>query len=96
MANDQELEESMSEFQTYRFRAECYADAARLFRLIWSDLRKASVDVVPPFPDVEVTMEIRLSIEEVRQRMHQIEDSQVMVETLAMDKEYTGVRQRAA
>jgi len=44
------------------------------------------------YPDVEVEIEVDLSLKELRDIMRQIVDSHVMVQTVAQNDEYTGER----
>ena len=76
----------------YRFRAECWPDVEQLLSIIAGKMSKMTVIIERPFPDVEVTLDCPLSLEELRAAMHQVEDGHVMVETVAESEVYTGER----
>jgi hypothetical protein len=82
--------------QTYRFRAECWADVESLMEMLSGSVEKIDLTIEPPFPDVEVNLVTDLALDELRAAMSRVTDGHIMVETLARSGEYTGVRRRAA
>ena len=78
--------------RVYRFRAECQHDVDELRCLLGARLDRITMTIEPPFPDVEVELEIGLSLEELRDEMRRVVDGHVMVQTLARSEEYTGER----
>jgi hypothetical protein len=87
--------DSTSRF-AYRFRAECQHDVEQLREILGLRIKKITLIVEPPFPDVDTEIITGLPLEEIRKAMLQIEDSHVMVETVSISEEYTGLRRRAA
>jgi tRNA A-37 threonylcarbamoyl transferase component Bud32 len=78
----------------YKFRAECETDVDRLL----NNLKKDVVSVSKSrqyFPDVEVKLVTALTLDEIRQSMRTIEDSHVMIQTIAHRLDYTGDRNYA-
>jgi hypothetical protein len=78
--------------RVYRFRAECEHDVGELRRLLGAKLDKITITNSPPFPDVDVKLEIGLSLDELRDVMRRVVDGHVMVQTVARSEEYTGER----
>ena len=78
--------------RVYRFRAECQADVDELRRLLGTKIDRITIVNSPPFPDVEVEVEVDLSLEELRDTMRRVVDGHVMVQTVARHNEYTGER----
>jgi hypothetical protein len=78
--------------RVYRFRAECQPDVDELRRLLGAKYDRITMTQWPPFPDVEVELEIGLSLEELRDVMRRVVDGHVMVQTVARSEEYTGER----
>jgi hypothetical protein len=78
----------------YRFRAECQPDVEELRKLLGLNVVRITMTQEPPFPDVEVELATRLSLEELRAAMLKVVDGHVMVETVANKGEYTGERKR--
>lgn len=76
----------------YRFRAECQPDVDDLRSLLGKGFDKITIINSPPFPDVEVELETKLSLEELRAVMRRVVDGHVMVQTVAPLDEYTGER----
>jgi hypothetical protein len=76
----------------YRFRAECQSDVDDLRQLLGSLVERITMIQEPPFPDVEVEPQTKLSIDELRAIMLQITDGHVMLETVAKGEDYTGER----
>ena len=80
----------------YRFRAECQSDVDELRQLLGMQVKQITMTQEPPFPDVEVELQTKLSLNKLREIMHQVADGQVMVETVAKKQDYTGERNYAA
>jgi CHAT domain len=78
--------------RVYRFRAECQADVDELRRILGTKIDKITIVNSPPFPDVEIEVEVDLSLEELRDTMRRVADGHVMVQTVARNSEYTGER----
>lgn len=75
----------------YRFRAECESDVD----LLQNTLKEDAVSISKSrqyFPDVEAKLVTALTLDEIRQRMRTIEDSHVMIQTIAHHLDYTGER----
>ena len=70
----------------YKFRAECYDDVKHFFKAL-PDGELVSSKVFPDtdgLPDVEVAIEVKsLTLNEIRQILHDIPDSHVMLQTVA-------------
>ena len=78
--------------RVYRFRAEGQADVDELHRLLGTKIDRITTVNSPPFPDVEVEVEVDLSLEELRDTMRRVVDGHVMVQTVARHNEYMGER----
>lgn len=78
----------------YRFRAECQVNVDELRRLLGMEIGRITMIQEPPFPDVEVELETKLTLKELRAAMLEVVDGHVMVETVATQEEYTGERNR--
>jgi hypothetical protein len=76
----------------YRFRAECQADVDELRRILGTKIDKITIVNSPPFPDVEVEIEVKLALEVLQDAMRKVVDGHVMVQTVARNDEYTGER----
>ena len=75
----------------YKFRAECETDVD----LLQDSLKEHAVSISKSkqyFPDVEVRLVTALTLDEIRQRMRTIEDSHVMIQSIAHSFDYTGNR----
>lgn len=78
----------------YRFRAECDDDVLALRKILRGKLLKIQQTVTSPFPDVEVKIITKLTINEIKRAMEKVPDGHVMYETIALANEYTGERRR--
>ncbi|MER2996150.1 hypothetical protein [Pontibacter populi] len=79
--------------KAFKFRAECENDVRELQLLISFDIESISVVPISVFPDVEVTLIMEnIYLEQLRDYMRLINDSHVMIQTLATETEYTGER----
>ena len=73
----------VSPINTYHFRAECRDDVLNFLALPETNaLNKITITPDPRFPDVEVEIETKLTVLEVRNALEMVEDGHVMVETL--------------
>ena len=85
---------------TYKLRAECAHDVNLLIQLIIrKDTRddyaftiKPMVHMGIPFPDCTLEFSSPLTIRVLVNLMKTIPDSHVMIETIALEKDYTGER----
>jgi CHAT domain len=77
---------------SYKFRAECQPDVDELRQMLGIKIDKVTIVNTSPFPDVEVEIETRLSLESLRNAMRQVVGGHVMVQTVAHAGEYTGER----
>jgi hypothetical protein len=75
----------------YKLRAECAFDLAHLMTEINMRSFKAT-KVKENFPDMEATFKTHLSLDEVKSKISNITDGHVMLETVALEKDYTGER----
>jgi inosine/xanthosine triphosphate pyrophosphatase family protein len=79
--------------EAFKFRAECEHDVKELQQLVSFDIESISVVPISVFPDVEVTLTMdSIYLEQLRDYMRLIDDSHVMIQTLATEPEYTGKR----
>jgi acetone carboxylase gamma subunit len=81
-------EESQTE---YKLRAEALVDVVRLLEQVPTTQYKIICDFQP---DVELEFKSKESLEQIKNAMKDIPDSHVMLETVALAKDYTGERQR--
>jgi serine/threonine-protein kinase RIO1 len=85
------LKISPMKLKLYRFRAECESDV----NLLQNTLKEDAVSISKSrqyFPDVEVKLVTALTLDEIQQRMRTIEDSHVMIQTIAHHLDYIGDR----
>jgi len=81
----------MSKTKKIKLRAECLHDVHSLMaKLSHSEYRVIS----KMLPDVEVVITSSQSIESIKEILKTIPDSHVMIETIALQKNYTGERIR--
>jgi hypothetical protein len=79
--------------RVYRFRAECALDVLALREILGAVPRRFTIAYLHPrLPDVEVELEIGLSLKQLRDVMRQVDDGHVMVQTVARSEAYTGER----
>lgn len=79
----------------YMFRAECDTDVAYFLHIFPGEelVRANMVEIEPPLPDLKVMIETNTyTAEEILDCMRQVEDSHVMIQTLAPYDQYTGER----
>lgn len=77
----------------YKFRAEAPADVIRLANILGEELWAIEMSRPDPGkPDVEVEIEIGITLQELRQIMGTVPDGHVMRQTVALAAEYTGER----
>lgn len=78
----------------YKFRAECLTDV-RLFEMQnKSNIKNVEIYSVGGFnfPDVEVSFESELSLNQLIDQIKKLEDSHVMYQTIQPSNRYTGNR----
>jgi hypothetical protein len=74
---------TVSPMNTYSFRAECRDDVLNFLALPEAtSLKKITIIPDPRFPDVEVEIETKLTVQEIKNALEMVEDGHVMVETL--------------
>lgn len=74
---------NVNHISTYSFRAECRDDVLRFLALPEAtSLKKITIIPDPTFPDVEVEIETKLTVQEITRALEMVEDGHVMVETL--------------
>jgi len=74
---------NVNHISTYSFRAECRDDVLSFLALPEAtSLRKITIVPDSTFPDVEVEIETKLTVQEVTSALEMVEDGHVMVETL--------------
>ncbi|WP_416670468.1 serine/threonine protein kinase [Egbenema bharatensis] len=76
----------------YKFRAECQHDVDLIESALGEDVVSISKSK-HRFPDIEVKLVTVLTLDEIRARMREIEDSHVMLQTIAHHLDYTGNRE---
>lgn len=78
----------------YKMRAECSADVGRFITQVpVNSLSTNHLSISGlKIPDMEVIFSTALSLDEVRLMIQGIEDGHVMLETVALESEYTGER----
>ncbi|MBW4448616.1 MAG: protein kinase [Spirirestis rafaelensis WJT71-NPBG6] len=77
--------------RSYKFRSECEHDIDSLRQLLGKDVVRIS-KTIALFPDTEVEIVTTLGLEDLRDKMRQVEDGHVMVQTLSHKADYTGDR----
>lgn len=77
--------------RSYKFRSECEHDIDSLRQLLGKDAVSIS-KTIRMFPDTEVEIVTNLGLEALRDKMRQVEDGDVMVQTLSHKADYTGER----
>jgi hypothetical protein len=82
-------------FKKYKLRAECLLDTAgpieKLakecgFEIVWT------IHSIPRFPDCEMNIACKLSLDELKAIIATVEDGHIMLETVVPKDEYTGER----
>lgn len=89
-AYDDYLQNS-SEINHFKLRAECESEANQI-RMILGIRCLKIVKTIRCFPDTEVELYTTMSLKELRKELRKIFDGHVMVETVALAKDYTGER----
>ncbi|MDF5738654.1 MULTISPECIES: protein kinase domain-containing protein [unclassified Nostoc] len=77
--------------RSYKFRSECEHDVDSLRQLLGKDAVSIS-KTIRMFPDTEVEIVTNLGLEALRDKMREVEDGHVMVQTLSHKADYTGER----
>lgn len=75
----------------FKLRAECPIDVLKLRELIGNNCHKMVLEL-GTFPDTLVDLYTTMNLDEVRMEIRGIEDGHVMLQTLAIEKDYTGER----
>ncbi|MBW4627667.1 MAG: CHAT domain-containing protein [Brasilonema octagenarum HA4186-MV1] len=76
----------------FRFRSECEHDVDELCEILGKRIRKIIKRNEYRLPDMEVEIDVALSLKELRDAMRKVEDGHVMVQTVAPKDKYTGER----
>lgn len=76
----------------YKFRAECSLDAEQFENENRESISNSEIVPVAGFSDVDVTFDSQLELSEIIDLMKNIDDSQVMYQTIKPIDEYTGER----
>lgn len=81
-------------FKEYKMRAECSTDLGRFLCEIspLSFIANAVFFDGTWFPDMEATFTSNFTLDELREKMAQIEDGHTMLESLNLADKYTGER----
>ena len=77
--------------KVYRFRAECESDVNSVLKALKENVVSITKSQ-ESIPDMNVRVVTDLSLDEIRERMRTIEDSHVMIQTIAHHLDYTGNR----
>ena len=80
----------MNTENTFVMRAECLNDAQRLQNIV----KFSTFDIMkhPLFPDVLITVSTKLPLTGIKSLIKKIPDGHVMLETVALEADYTGER----
>jgi len=82
----------------YCLRAECLADVQQLVnKALWTSFTVHAITLIngAKIPDVVLELTSSESIEQLRDKIGQVLDGHVMLETIALKKDYTGERSYA-
>ena len=74
-----------------KFRAECITDVLKLRERMGVRCSKMMVEI-SQFPDTDVVLYTSLGLDEVKNEIRSIKDCHVMLQTIALEQEYTGER----
>lgn len=77
---------------SYKLRGEVVDDLLHFVQRATFRIDNFKVDQMEGIPDVELTFESKLTIDELKEILNTIEDSHVMIETLSEASFYTGDR----
>ncbi len=78
--------------KSFKFRSECFHDILELMKLHGEHIGKISIQRHESFPDCECTLSSNLDRGELLEKMRDVTDGHVMVETLEEEENYTGIR----
>jgi len=78
----------------YKFRAECLSDVSNARKSFCNNQYELTLEIESPFPDVVVEIKTQMSFEQIYEALASVINGHVMVETLAIKKEYTGKRRK--
>ena len=81
----------IEEVNHFKFRAECESDVNKLRKIIGNRCLKI-VMIIRSFPDTEVDLYSTLNLDELRDKMANISDGHVMLQTVEFAENYTGER----
>ena len=82
---------NQSEINHFKFRAECVTDVLQLRIRLRVDCLKTIMEI-GQFPDTVVDLYTTMSLDEVKKEIRSIEDGHVMLQTIALEHDYTGER----
>ena len=82
---------NLSEITHFKFRAECETDVNKLRKRMVVKCLKI-VKEIGQFPDTLVDLYTNMSLDDLRNEIRSIEDGHVMLQTIALEKDYTGER----
>lgn len=77
--------------QTYKFRAECFQDVYNFLKRVPGQ-PQFRIERGGVFPDCEIEFRSNMTTGQLKEILNDIPNSHVMVETLALASEYTGIR----
>jgi len=80
-----------SEINHFKFRAECELDVNRLRKQMGTKCLKI-VKEIGQFPDTIVDLYTTMSLDDLKSEIRSIEDGHVMLQTIALEQDYTGER----
>lgn len=78
--------------RSYKMRAECFADIARFIEI--ENIETLTCKRFEGLPDVEATFSSTESLKDIRKLIGSIPDGHVMLETICLEEDYTGIRER--
>ena len=79
----------------YKFRSECLSDILLFLGTALDKVRLVSIEIAAAdefLPDCTCTIAARTDLETIREILGIVPDGHVMVETLAYEQDYTGIR----
>ena len=76
----------------FKFRSECFHDILEFMKLHGEHIGKISIQRNESFPDCECTLSSNLDRGELLEKLRDVTDGHVMVETLEEEENYTGIR----
>ncbi len=76
----------------FKFRAECERDVTEVRKIFGKEIKRINMTIWHPYPDIEVEIQTELSLEEIKESIEDIRDGHVMLETITLKEDYTGIR----